>query len=236
MELSAKLTSDRFGNSLFDVVIKESSGEVTKRTLPLEDFVNLIAGSTVIKKEEISMLESTIPDGCFKLRLGEKAENFDAAFFLPEETVGAKILGNPLRFLQPKRVVFLSHREQGANAFSRTNLQVYAVKDDKVTGKSSLFWYPLGHVEKDGHVCTGGACVNVKLNSVEDSYKYFESFFTAESSGHYYNPDRTITEKMSYGAMMEALSNLDKFPYQWLTPASFKDVDTAWLDFVRKNK
>lgn len=235
MELTSTLTSDRFGNSLFDVLIKESSGEVTKRTLSLEDYVNLIAGSTVIKKEKLSMLETNVPDGCFKIRLGERAENFDAAFFLPEEMVGAKILGNPLRFLQPRRVVFLSHREQGDNAYSRTNLRVYAVKDDKVTGKTSLFWYPLGHVEKDGHVCTGGACANIKLNSVEDAFKYFESFFTAESSGHYYNPDRTITEKLSYGAMMEALSNLEKFPYQWLTPASFKNVDAAWLDFVKVN-
>lgn len=232
MELTATLTSDRFNNSLFEVLVKKAEGEVIKRTLPLSDFINLIANNVVIKEEEVAMIETPIPKGCFKLRVGERPEDFDAAFFLPEEVIGAKILGNPMRFLQPNRVVFISHRKKEGTSFDSTSLYVFAVKDAEITDKTSLFWYPLGHVGQNGSVCSGSS--GTKINSILDSHKYFDSFFGAESSGHYYSSGKTIKENMSYGEMMETLSNLNKFPYdEWLVPASPNNVKAAWNNFIK---
>ena len=235
MRLTANLKEDRFGNSLFDVLVTESTGEVIKRTLPLEDFVNLLADCTKIKKEKRPMIEvSKVPNNCLKLRQGEKPCDFDAAFFLKEEIVGAKILGNPMRFPQPRRVVFISHRGAESGTYGRTNLRVYAVKDKDITDTTKLFWYPLGHVGEDGHVCTGNAGAGVDLSSVDKSQDYFDAFFGAECSGHYYSKGGTIKEDMSYGEMMETLSGLSEFPYEWLQPSRCGSVSQAWSLFVGK--
>lgn len=235
MKLEASLSSDKFGNSLFNVLAEDADGVAVKRTLPLEDFVNLIAGNTVLKKLGAELHEvNRVPKGCLKLRIGAEASEFDAMFFLPEEMTGAKVLGDPMRFLQPKRVVFISHRKAGEErAFGRTILKIFAVKDDEsdITDKTALYHYPLGHVGKEGNVCTGNAGVNVTVACVEDALKYMDAFFTAESQGHFYSP--SVTEaNLSYGEFMEVLANSKSFPYDWLKPAGDKfTVKSVWQNF-----
>lgn len=227
IEMNSKYLEDKRGNSLFEVVLKNGR-EVTKRYLAADDYINWLAGCVKIERKasfkEIDLMK--IPKEAVKLAVSDNESDFKAMFYLPEEKSGSKVFGEPLTFYQPPRIIYYSNEIVRDSV--RSELRIFAVKEQKkedINLDTKLYIYPLGHVHKDGGVCTGNVRCNVK--KIEDCLDYFEEFFMAERAGHFYQEDYT-TLKVSYGKMMEKLSEQDHFPTEWLVKATVKNVADLW--------
>lgn len=223
MDFETKMNSDRYGNTLFNVLLKDGD-EVVKKTLTLDKFIELITDGREVYRD-ILLNTTDVPKGAYKIACSENPAVFSAVFFMPEEIGGSMVLMQPLSYIQPRRVVYVSNRI-GHNGGSLLEVDIFAVKDTVLTDDTRLYWYPLGHVDSDGHSCFGN--VPHSVTSIMDVPSIVELFFMGDNSGHYFIKGKTVKVKYSFGQMMEKLSTRKTFPYNWLMPAQYTTVKELW--------
>lgn len=217
----------------FRVTFEENNGEVTTREMPVTDLCRLLDGTTreVRKSVSFEVPKSVLGPGiekyCEIMDAEGKRKGFSFATVLPPEKTGFVLFHKiPVIVPQPRRLVFYS---------SLGDLRIYALKEGDINKDTALWWYPLGHVQASGSVCTGN--VPMRADSYEEARDKIRDFFIAGTEGHYYSKGETITKKYSFGDMMNRLQEMDTFPEEWLTSAKLSrgkapTFQNAWEEFI----
>ena len=220
----------------FRVTYDSEGGEIIVRDMVVNDVCKLLDGHThdTSKGFDYELPAEILAEGYEKylvhVNMDGKAEYFAIAKVLPPEKTGFLLYGRiPVVVPQPRRLVLYS---------SYGEIKIFALKGNgKLTASTRLYWYPLGHVQRDGSVCKGN-CV-MKAKDLKEAEKRISDFFIAGTEGHYFHKGETIKEDLSFGDMMNRLQEMDTFPEEWLVPANggyktkkeghtFRD---GWRDF-----
>lgn len=201
----------------FRVTYDSEDGEIIVRDMFVSDVCKLLDGHShdTSKGFDLELPYELLADGIERYRVhvntdGE-VEYFTFVKILPPEKTGFLLYSRiPVVIPQPRRLILYS---------SNGEIRIFALKGSgKLKANTPLYWYPLGHVQRNGDVCKGNCVMRAK--NLKEASGRINDFFIAGTEGHYYHPGETIKEAMSFGDMMNRLQETDKFPEEWLIPAS----------------
>jgi len=189
-QLTSTTVYDVDGNVAFRCVLKQRSGREVAKTISSKDYVNMIAGSTVISGEMPYVRLGKLPKGFID---GAISDNGIKAFIeVPEKVRCIRYFDANNMFLVPfPRLMFELEAVNGRFLGG----YVYAVKGTKpIVDKTELYQYPFGNVSTSGHICFGNIFAQevVVVEKFIDFEKVIERFFSAITNDDYWGKKNRI--------------------------------------------
>ena len=205
--MSEAVIHPRTGQALMRVTMKGKNGRETRRTVSLEDYVQLITDS--IKLERVS--DGVVVKGS-QIAKGYIEGIFDSngsytQVFRVAGTLRQLVLDNVGHFYVPfPDLIFVLKYDAEKNFFLQT--KVFAVVEDQ------LFYYPFANVSREGNICLG----SVKPGTSPD--QFVEDFFLGITNHDYYDgwDAKHIKMQWSQEKLARELEKHDVFPTEWLVP------------------
>ncbi len=226
-KLMAELVFDCLKDAFWRVTTVNSKGASITKVLSHEEYVNLLARNTIVRKEAKKHRLGKLPFGYVDCLYG-KPGCYRIAVMYPEKVRGVKYYKDTYRVPYPN-TLYIYTVEKGA-VQTKT---CYAVKDDVITENTKLWQFPFGNVSDIGGMCYGVIKIP-NCTEMSEIDTLVELFLSGEVNDDLYHPSRT-TKNCKQFELYKYLTGKKKFPKSLLAPAlsysktqyTFKDVFKA---------
>lgn len=227
--MSSQMITGNFGEVYFRTELRKEDGSVISKTLDLDSYINLLAGSNIRKTDGFVHL-GQIPKFYHD---AWRSQEDESSFFVILDVPSAKrfmryhTVEKPYLIWWP-RLLFIHEIHKG----NRRSSFCYALKgDEPLSGSTDLFMYPFGNVDSNSHCCFGNIGVYVK--KLADVNEITEKFFSGITNDDYLTGSNARIEGPSVKQyqFFEMLSVSDRFPDEILVKSqnSYADV-VSWIN------
>lgn len=200
----------------------EENGSVETRTIGIDDFVNLIRGSVIIRQEAIKINLGHMPKGYIN---GTVSTNGDFEVLIKAEEKIRCMRHYDNAFLIPfPKLLFLIRK--GGRSLSG---YVWAITDDDITEGTLLYNYPFGNVSTDGRICFGNilhSFKNIEDMQISDADKLVDAFFDASTNDDYWDAKKKAPNFKRQLDLLKDIDRKDKYPSNCLVKSGvdFKKI------------
>ena len=218
MQMKTELVENAVGQHLFRVEMRDEKGAVISKVISLEDYLSMLETSLKldVKEDVIRIPKGAIPKGY----IDGKFSRSGYTVIWREPAKKRLFIHKTGHYQIPfPDLVFCLCVENGR----MEQKQVFAASKD------TLYRYPFGNVDEDGHICMGN--IRVDLESIGD---FSEAFFLSETNEDYYTPKESIRQNWTQGKLLAELSKKDAFPIRWLNQAPYKTVQELLESVMRE--
>lgn len=183
------------------IQIKKDDGSVIHKTISLQDFLNLLQGSSDYEGMYIPIGE--IPHGYYNAIISNYYENtFAVDIVVPAGVRSTTYMEKNYKIPYPNLLFRFFVKQKQLN-----KSKCFALKTKKPSKNEPLFYYPFGNVYSDGSICWGGNYFG-ELYSMKELDEVVSIFFGSPTNNDLYSSE-----------------HLNDAPYTLLLRAFYEELD-----------
>jgi hypothetical protein len=219
VEIISKTFLDTLGNLFFDVSYRTEEGTLIEKRLAAEDYLDLFKSS--VSRTETFISIPRLPENVLSAKISDlDRDSFEAVVFLPAKKM--QFLYMNQHFLLPYPALVAKIKVVKGE---RAGMWLFALDTNKPSETSVLYHYPYGNVWESGYCCFGNIRSSYTI-SLSNVFDVLDDFLMGETNGHLWDSSRVKNKYESQGALVEAVSKMEKFPKRLMVKMQDSNMST----------